>query len=162
MKTAEGSTSTNGRCSDTWHRPWTHFKVERRSSAYCRVTFDHPPMNMVTARTVAELAELVELIEQDEDLNVVVFASAKLDFYLADYAGPAGASRWNDALVRLARAPVVSIAAVRGRVCGAGREFVRACDLRFALDDEVEAAASWLSCLDHDAIARTKARGEEA
>ena len=52
---------------------------------YCRVTFDHPPINTITATTVAELAELVGLIEQDPDLNVVVFDSANPDFYLAHY-----------------------------------------------------------------------------
>src|SRR3954447_14026873 len=49
---------------------------------YCRVTFDHPPINAITATTVAELAELVELIEADTDLNVVVFDSANRAFYL--------------------------------------------------------------------------------
>jgi enoyl-CoA hydratase/carnithine racemase len=39
---------------------------------------------------------------------------------------------WLDLLVRLSRAPVVSIASIRGRVRGAGSEFVLACDLRFA------------------------------
>ena len=39
---------------------------------------------------------------------------------------------WIDVLVRLARAPVVSIASIRGRARGAGSEFVLACDLRFA------------------------------
>jgi enoyl-CoA hydratase/carnithine racemase len=37
-----------------------------------------------------------------------------------------------DLLVRLSRAPTVSIASIRGRVCGAGSEFVLACDMRFA------------------------------
>jgi enoyl-CoA hydratase/carnithine racemase len=41
-------------------------------------------------------------------------------------------SAWIDVLVRLARAPVVSIASIRGRALGAGSEFVLACDLRFA------------------------------
>jgi enoyl-CoA hydratase/carnithine racemase len=39
---------------------------------------------------------------------------------------------WLDLLVRLSRAPVVSIASIRGRARGAGSEFVLACDLRFA------------------------------
>ena len=60
-------------------------RVDRRSPSYCRVTFDHPPINTITATTVAELAELVGLIEQDPDLNVVVFDSANPDFYLAHY-----------------------------------------------------------------------------
>ena len=122
-----------------------HFRVDRHSPSYCRVTFDHPPINTITATTVAELAELVGLIEQDPDLNVVVFASANPDFYLAHYdvendprrtaalgVGPTGMPAWIDALVRLARAPVVSVASIRGRARGAGSEFVLACDLRFA------------------------------
>jgi enoyl-CoA hydratase/carnithine racemase len=55
-------------------------RVDRRSPSYCRVTFDHPPINTITATTVAELAELVGLIEQDPDLNVVVFDSLNPDF----------------------------------------------------------------------------------
>jgi enoyl-CoA hydratase/carnithine racemase len=109
------------------------------------VTFKHPPINTITATTVLELAELVGLIEEDSDLNVVVFDSANPDFYLAHYdmehdpgrtlalpVGPTGLDAWLDLLVRLSRAPVVSIASIRGRARGAGSEFVLACDLRFA------------------------------
>ena len=137
--------SLNGRGSDAWARSWSHLRVERPSTAYCRVTFDHPPINTITATTVAELAELVELIEHDPDLNVVVFDSANPDFYLAHYdtehdpartaalgVGPTGMHAWLDLLVRLSRAPVLSIASIRGRARGAGSEFVLACDLRFA------------------------------
>jgi hypothetical protein len=62
-------------------RSWTHVRLDRRNPSYCRVTFDHPPINTITATTVAELAELVGLIESDPDLNVVVFDSAGPDFY---------------------------------------------------------------------------------
>jgi enoyl-CoA hydratase/carnithine racemase len=112
------------------------FKVDRRSPGYCRVTFDHPPINTITATTVAELAELVGLIAQDQDLNVVVFDSANPNFYLGHYdveQDPStGMRAWLDLLARLSRAPVVSIASIRGRARGAGSEFVLACDLRFA------------------------------
>jgi enoyl-CoA hydratase/carnithine racemase len=137
--------SNNGRGSEAWYRSWTHLSVDRRSPGYCRVTFDHPPINTITATTVAELAELVGLIEEDQDLNVVVFDSANPDYYLAHYdaehdpgrtptlpAGPTGMHAWPDLLVRLSRALVVSIASIRGRARGAGSEFVLACDLRFA------------------------------
>jgi enoyl-CoA hydratase/carnithine racemase len=145
MSTLDASPSNNGRGSDAWYWSWTHFSVDRRSRGYCRVTFDHPPINTITAMTVAELAELVGLIEEDQDLNVVVFDSANPDFYLGHYdmehdlgrtaalpAGPTGMHAWLDLLVRLSRAPVVSIASIRGRARGAGGEFVLACDLRFA------------------------------
>ena len=145
MNTIETGPSDNARDSEMWSRSWTHFRVDRRSARYCHVTFDHPPINTITATTVAELSDLVGLIEQDPDLNVVVFDSANRDFYLAHYdlendpgrtealgVGPTGLSAWIDVLVRLARAPVVSIASIRGRARGAGSEFVLACDLRFA------------------------------
>jgi enoyl-CoA hydratase/carnithine racemase len=158
MSATDASPSSNGRGSDAWWRPWTHFSVDRLSTGYCRVTFDHPPINTITATTVAELAELVGLIEQDPDLNVVVFDSASSDFYLGDHeAENDPGTAWLDLLARLSRAPVVSIASIRGRARGAGSEFILACDMRFAeLDDEVEAIASRLARLDHDAIARAK------
>jgi len=139
------STSTNGRGSDAWARPWTQLKIDRRSPGYCRITFEHPPINTITATTVAELTELVGLIEQDRDLKVVVFDSANRDFYLAHYdvendpgrtaalgLGPTGMPAWLDVLARLSRTQVVSIASIRGRARGAGSEFVLACDMRFA------------------------------
>ena len=117
----------------------------RGSPGYCRVTFHHPPINTIIATTVAELAELVGLIERDPDLNVVVFDSANPDFYLAHYdlehdpgrtaalpPGPTRMPAWIDVLMRLSRAPVVSIASIRGCARGAGSEFLLACDLRFA------------------------------
>jgi enoyl-CoA hydratase/carnithine racemase len=132
MSTIDHGPSNNGRGSAAWFQPWTHIRFDRRSPGYCRVTFHHPPINAITATTVAELAELVGLIEEDQDLNVVVFDSANPDFYLADSAGPHAMHAWLDLLVRLSRAPVVSIASIRGRARGAGSEFVLACDLRFA------------------------------
>jgi enoyl-CoA hydratase/carnithine racemase len=134
MSTVDASPSNNSRGSDTWHRSWMHFRIDHRAPGYCRVTFDHPPINTIAATTVAELAELVGLIEEDPDLNVVVFASANPDFYLANYdvENDPGRTAWIDLLVRLSRSPVVSIASIRGRAGGAGSEFVLACDLRFA------------------------------
>jgi enoyl-CoA hydratase/carnithine racemase len=145
MSSIDLSPSNNHRGSAAWVSSWTHLTVDRRTTRYCRVTFDHPPINTITATTVAELAELVGLIEQDPDLNVVVFDSANPEFYLAHYdvendpdrtaalgVGPTGMPAWIDLLVRMSRAPVVSIASIRGRARGAGSEFVLACDLRFA------------------------------
>jgi enoyl-CoA hydratase/carnithine racemase len=124
---------------------WTHFRLDRRHPGYWRVTFDHPPINTITATTITELSELMDLIEGDAQLNVVVFDSACPDFFLAHYdiekdpaktaalpSGPTGLPGWIDVTVRLSRAPVVSIASIRGRARGAGSEFILACDLRFA------------------------------
>ena len=59
MSIADTTAAGNGRGSDTWSGPWTHLRIDRRSGAYCRVTFAHPPINTITATTVAELSELV-------------------------------------------------------------------------------------------------------
>ena len=54
-------------------RSWTHFTLDRRSAARWQVTFNHPPINTLTATTIRELSELIHLIERDTQLNVVVF-----------------------------------------------------------------------------------------
>jgi enoyl-CoA hydratase/carnithine racemase len=145
VNTIDTSPCNNGQGSEAWSSSWTHLRVDRHSPSYCRVTFKHPPINTITATTIAELGELVGLIEQDPDLNVVVFDRANPDFYLAHYdaendpsrtaalrVGPTGLPAWLDVLARLSRLPLVSIASIRGRARGAGSEFVLACDLRFA------------------------------
>ena len=46
--------------------------------------------------------------------------------------GPTGLEAWPDILVRLTRAPFVSIAMIRGRATGNGSEIALACDMSFA------------------------------
>lgn len=176
MSTVGVSSSNHRVTSEAWSRSWTHLAIDRRSSSYCRVTFDHPPINAITAETVGELAELVHLIEHDADLKVVVFASANPGYYLTHHEvenDDQDRHAWLDLLARLSRAPVLSIASIRGEVRGAGSEFVLACDMRFApraeqyayvnrtipderLDAEVDAIATRLAGIDPSAIARAK------
>jgi enoyl-CoA hydratase/carnithine racemase len=113
------------------------FGVVRKSASYWRVTFDSPPINLVTFGLFAALGDLVDQMEADEDLKVVVFDSADPDFFLAHfdmvppkepYAGPA----WLDVAARMTRSRVISIASIRGRARGVGSEFTLACDMRFA------------------------------
>jgi enoyl-CoA hydratase/carnithine racemase len=47
-------------------------------------------------------------------------------------AGPTGLPPWPDFLARLTRAPVCSIALIRGRATGNGSEITLACDMAFA------------------------------
>jgi RNA polymerase sigma-70 factor (ECF subfamily) len=54
MNTIDG-TSRNRTGSEAWSGSRSHISVDRRSPVYCRVTFDHPPINTITATTVAEL-----------------------------------------------------------------------------------------------------------
>jgi len=112
---------------------------------YWRAEFSNPPINLLDPDTIAELSHLVSRLENDPDVRVIVFESGDPDFFLAHYdvladkartaameLGPTGMHPWLDSLVRLSRAPVVSIASIRGRARGAGSEFALACDMRFA------------------------------
>jgi enoyl-CoA hydratase/carnithine racemase len=119
--------------------------LTRRSPNYWRLTIDHPPLNIFGPDTIPQLDEVITAIEADEDLKVVVFDSAVEGFFLTHYdflatledttrlpPGPTGLQPLPDMLVRLSRAPVVSIASIRGRATGVGSELALACDMRFA------------------------------
>jgi enoyl-CoA hydratase/carnithine racemase len=109
------------------------------------VTFDIPPLNIFGPQSLPQLNEIVTALETDEEVKVVVFDSAVDGFFLTHYdflarpedttdlpPGPTGLQQLPDILVRLSRAPVVSIAAIRGRATGVGSELALASDMRFA------------------------------
>src|SRR5882672_10981996 len=119
--------------------------LTHRSPAYWRVTFDHPPLNIFGPETIPQLNEIITAIETDEQVRVVVFDSAVEGFFLTHYnfvakledstrlpPGPTGLQQLPDMLVRLSRAPVVSIVSIRGRATGVGSELALASDMRFA------------------------------
>jgi enoyl-CoA hydratase/carnithine racemase len=60
-------------------------RIDKRSSAYWRATFDNPPINLIDPQTIHELDALVGEIESDPDVRVVVFDSADRDFFLAHF-----------------------------------------------------------------------------
>jgi enoyl-CoA hydratase/carnithine racemase len=120
-------------------------RLTRLSGAYWRVAFDNPPLNVMGPQFVRELREIITTVEADEEVRVVVFESAVEGFFLnhSDFnadlkdltsmpQGPTGLEAWPDVLVRMTRAPVVSIALIRGRATGNGSELALACDMSFA------------------------------
>lgn len=119
-------------------------RLTRRTPAYWRVTFDNPPLNVMGPEMVRQFQTLIETIEADEAVRVVVFDSAVDGFFLnhSDFRSPieemtslppgaTGLPPWPDFLARLTRAPVVSIALIRGRATGNGSEILLACDMGF-------------------------------
>ncbi|MDT5069110.1 MAG: hypothetical protein QOK02_5265 [Mycobacterium sp.] len=121
----------------------THFSVSAESECLWRVTFNNPPINLVTPELLVELPELIDQMEAASELRVVVFESANPDYFLNHYdtsrvaetpkgQGVTGYPLTIDTSTRLSRLPVVSIAKVRGRVRGIGSEFTQAMDMRFA------------------------------
>jgi enoyl-CoA hydratase/carnithine racemase len=122
---------------------WTHFSVTAETDRLWRVTFDNPPINLVTPEMVAELPQLIDQMETAPELRVVVFESANPDYFLNHYdtsrvaetpkdLGVTGYPLVIDINVRLSRLPVVSIAKIHGRLRGVGNEFTQAMDMRFA------------------------------
>src|SRR6267142_1792215 len=124
-------------------------RLKRLSPEYWRVTFDLPPLNIFGPANIPQLEEVVSLIETDEIVKVVVFDSAIDGFFLIHYdflakpeesakfpLGRTGLQALPDMLVRISRAPVVSIALIRGRATGVGSELALACDMRFASSEK--------------------------
>jgi enoyl-CoA hydratase/carnithine racemase len=120
-------------------------RLTRRTPAYWRVTFDNAPLNVMGPPMVREFTALIDAIEADDDVRVVVFDSAvdgyflnhsdfkaRIEDMLALPPGPTGLPPWPDFLVRLTRAPVASIALIRGRATGNGSEITLSCDMAFA------------------------------
>jgi enoyl-CoA hydratase/carnithine racemase len=120
-------------------------RLARHTPTYWRVTIDNPPINVMGPEMVRQFQEIIDALESDAQVRVVVFDSAVDGYFLnhSDFtarledltgmpAGPTGLPPWPDFLVRLTRAPVVSIALIRGRATGNGSELTLACDMSFA------------------------------
>jgi enoyl-CoA hydratase/carnithine racemase len=120
-------------------------RLQRHLPTYWRVTFDLPPVNIFGPKEIPQLNDIITAIENDEQVKVVVFDSAVEGFFITHYdflapieesakipPGPTGLQALPDMLVRLSRAPVVSIASIRGRATGVGSELALASDMRFA------------------------------
>jgi enoyl-CoA hydratase/carnithine racemase len=120
-------------------------RLNRISPAYWRVVMDNPPLNLMGPQFVLQFRQVMAALESDEQVRVVVFESAVAGFFLnhSDFnvkmeeltgipQGPTGLEAWPDILVRLSRAPVASIALIRGRATGNGSELALACDMTFA------------------------------
>ena len=119
-------------------------QVIEETPGYWRAIFDYPPFNVVDGDVFQALQDLLVRMETTQTLRAVVFESALPDFYLSRFdltgrlgnvmsaIGPTGLPILMDTFVRLTRAPVVSLARIRGCVRGVSSEFVLACDMRFA------------------------------
>src|SRR5208282_3247851 len=133
MNSSEGTSATE------------QIRLEHRLPTYWRVTFDIPPLNIFGPKEIPQLDEIITAIETDQQVKVVVFDSAVDGFFLTHYnflapleesaripPGRTGLQALPDMLARLSRAPVVSIASIRGRATGVGSELALASDMRFA------------------------------
>ena len=125
--------------------PKQEIPLERVTPEYWRVTLDNPPFNLFGPENIPQLNGVITQMETDPKVKVVVFQSAVPGFFLTHYdfvpplsattdlpPGVTGLPALPDILVRLSRAPVVSIVSIRGRTTGVGGELSLASDMRFA------------------------------
>ena len=117
--------------------------LERTSPQIAKITFSNPPVNLIVGETVRRLAEIVAELGVDPDIQVVVFDSGVPGFFFnhfdlaaaADFPAPEGKDAvpvWTDIVLKLTKAPYITIASIRGRTRGGGNELALASDLRYA------------------------------
>ncbi|GJH13247.1 enoyl-CoA hydratase/isomerase family protein [Caballeronia novacaledonica] len=124
------------------------FNIDKCSPSYWRIIIDNPPFNLFGPDTIPQFDAVVTALESDSQVKVAVFESAVPGFFLTHYdfippleattklpPGPTGLPPLPDMLVRIGRAPVVSIAKIRGRATGVGSELALASDMRFASNE---------------------------
>src|SRR5260370_15532566 len=102
---------------------YTRFTLDRSTPSLWRVTFNHPPINLIDSVMIRELGDLFAAVERGEGPAVLVFDSADPDYFLAHYditaanralvdalpAGPTGFHPWVDIVIRLGNPPPFTI-----------------------------------------------------
>lgn len=107
--------------------------------SYWRATFSDPPFNIQGNAFFRDFYTLVEEITSDPNVKVVVFDSNSKYFFsthvdLINTLDPdlyPGNPRYWDSITRLAKAPVLTVAAIRGLTYNAGAEIAAVLDVRF-------------------------------
>ena len=117
--------------------------LERPTPRTATITFSNAPANLIVPETVIRLHEVVAALSEDPDVQVAVFKSGLPDFFInhfdltaaAEFPAPTDedtAPIWTDLVLRLSKAPFITIASIRGRTRGGGNELALALDLRYA------------------------------
>jgi len=117
--------------------------VEQVTPKIVKIKFANPPVNLIIPETVTRLHEVVKELCEDEKVHVVIFTSGIADYFYNHFdltrmsefpegSEANGISVWTDLVIRLSKAPFISIGAIRGRTRGGGNELSLAFDLRYA------------------------------
>jgi enoyl-CoA hydratase/carnithine racemase len=112
------------------------------------VVLDNPPVNVISARMMAELHALLEEFRADRSVRVIVFSSANPEFFLAHVdmhilddeellndlveTSPPGVNLFQAVGELIRNQPQPVIVKLAGKARGGGAEFVAAADMAFA------------------------------
>ncbi|MFI5716122.1 enoyl-CoA hydratase/isomerase family protein [Nocardia sp. NPDC051750] len=119
------------------------------SGGVAEIVLDNPPVNVISAVMMRELADALGELAADSSVRVVVFSSANPDFFLAHVdmhildqeevladliaaAAPRGINAFQAVGELLRNHPQVTIVKLAGKARGGGAEFVAAADMSFA------------------------------
>lgn len=143
-RSKEAFSQTNSSTSDAERKTQTStISLERLTPKISKITFSNPPVNLIVPETVSRLHEVVKELSEDARVQVVIFTSSVSDYFF-NHFNLAEASKfpmlpgadsipvWVDLVLRLSKAPFISLASIRGRTRGGGNELTLACDLRYA------------------------------
>lgn len=128
---------------------YTALQVEV-ADGIARATIDHPPINLLDVVLILELDRFGQEVAADDDVRVVILASADPEFFAAhadvtliqalptDDDGPHDTPGAFQVMAdRFRSMPKATIAVIEGIARGGGSELVLACDLRFASEAAV-------------------------
>lgn len=140
-KEAFSQTSSSTSDAERKMAPTSTISLERPTPRICKIIFSNPPVNLIGPETVSRLHEVVTDLSGDPQVQVVIFTSGLPGFFF-NHFDLAQASKfprltggmpvWTELVLRLSKAPFISIASARGRTSGGGNELTLACDLRYA------------------------------
>jgi enoyl-CoA hydratase/carnithine racemase len=119
-------------------------KTTKITPFYWRATFSDPSLNIQGDAFFRDFYALVDQITGDPNVKVVVFDSSSELFFSThvDILKPLdpdlwpGNARYWDSITRLANAPVLTIAAIRGIAFNAGAEIAAVLDVRFGSQEK--------------------------
>jgi len=127
------------------NRPFTVLDVAVTEAGVAVATVNAPPMNVMTARLMFELANFAACVRDDPGVRVAILRSDDPDFFIAhfdvqlllesDREGEAQRAETPNRFHQMCEAfrtcPKPTLVEIAGRVGGGGHELSMACDMRF-------------------------------